>query len=70
MFAVVVCVSLAISDCCGASVAATSCETRLLTLMIEPPAAPALELLAIETGPLSVVALVVVIVASPYVGEV
>ena len=28
----------------------TSCETSELTLMTEPPAAPALELLAIETG--------------------
>jgi hypothetical protein len=37
--------------------------------MTEPPAAPALELLAIETGPLSVVPLVVVIVVSPYVGS-
>ena len=28
----------------------TSCDTSELTLMTEPPAAPALELLAIETG--------------------
>jgi hypothetical protein len=28
----------------------TSCDTSALTLMTEPPAAPALELLATETG--------------------
>jgi len=38
------------SACCGASVACTSCETRLLTSMTEPPAAPALLLEATETG--------------------
>ena len=38
--------------CCGVWVAETSCETSELTLMTEPPAAPALELLAMETTPL------------------
>jgi hypothetical protein len=38
------------TDCCGASLAATSCDTRLLTLMTEPPAAPELPLLATDTG--------------------
>jgi hypothetical protein len=34
---------------CGARVAATSCETRLETLMTEPPAPLALPLLATDT---------------------
>ena len=34
---------------CGACVAETSCETSSLTLMTDPPAAPALLLLATET---------------------
>src|SRR5690349_8496319 len=38
------------SACCGACVAVTSCDTSELTLMTEPPAAPALELLATDTG--------------------
>ena len=42
------CVCVEISDCCGAAVAATSCDTSELTLMTEPPAASALELLAIN----------------------
>src|SRR6185437_8046822 len=36
-------------DCCGPCVAATSCDTRLDTLMTDPPAAPALVLLATDT---------------------
>jgi hypothetical protein len=43
------CVWLLISVCCGPSLAATSSETRLLTLMTEPPAAPEELLLATET---------------------
>jgi hypothetical protein len=60
-----------ISACCGAAVAATSCDTSELTSMTEPPAASALELLAIETtgcpvlASLLLVLLVVVIAAYP-----
>jgi hypothetical protein len=43
------CVSLLMIASCGALVAATSCETSELTLMTDPPAAPALLLLATET---------------------
>jgi hypothetical protein len=39
-----------ISASCGARVAATSCDTSELTLITEPPAAPALEALATDTG--------------------
>ena len=62
------CVCVEISDCCGAAVAATSCDTSELTLMTEPPAASALELLAIDTTGcpvLPLVLLVVVIAAYP-----
>ena len=41
------------------SVAVTSCDTSELTLMTEPPAAPALELLATETGEVVEVELIV-----------
>jgi hypothetical protein len=41
---------LAINVCCGASSAATNWDTRLLTSMTEPPAAPELVLLATLTG--------------------
>jgi hypothetical protein len=44
------CVCSLISASCGAAVAATSCETNEETLITEPPAAPALVLLATETG--------------------
>jgi hypothetical protein len=53
-------------------VAATSCDTSELTSMTEPPAASALELLAIETtgcpvlASLLLVLLVVVIAAYPF----
>jgi hypothetical protein len=56
--AVTALVWFAICDCWGASVAATSSDTRLLTSMTEPPAAPELVLLAIETGVVSGVAVV------------
>jgi hypothetical protein len=45
--------------CCGPCVAATNCDTRLLTSITEPPAAPALVLLAIETGVVEVAVLLV-----------
>jgi hypothetical protein len=68
------CVCVEISACCGAAVAATSCDTSELTSMTEPPAASELELLAIETTGcpvvgsllLLVVLLVVVIAGYPF----
>jgi len=53
IFAVTAWVWFVISDCCGASVAATNSDTSELTLMTEPPAAPELLLLATETGVVS-----------------
>jgi hypothetical protein len=49
MLAVTAWVWLSMSDCCGASVAATSSETSELTLMTDPPDAAALVLPATET---------------------
>src|SRR6185437_5910440 len=50
IWVVTVCVWAVIRFCCGTCVAVTSCWTNALTLMTEPPAAPALVLLATETG--------------------
>jgi hypothetical protein len=63
--AVTACVWLLIRASWGAWVAATSCETSELTSMTEPPAAAALELLAIETGaPVVPVAVLTVLVST------
>src|SRR5579871_6492475 len=58
---VTACVWLAMTESCGARVAATSCETRELTLMTDPPAAAALLLPAIETTGALVLLTVVIV---------
>ncbi len=57
-------VLLLISAVCGAWVAATSCDTRELTLMTDPPAAAALEFAAMEVGPLFAATLLALVVAA------
>src|ERR1700722_5674410 len=59
---VTVCVLVEMSASWGARVAVTSCDTSELTLITEPPAAPALELLATETGGVVTALLVVLLV--------
>jgi len=63
MLAVTASVLAVMTACWGASVAATSSETSVLTVMTEPPAAPALLLLATDTGLVSTVLDVLVPVA-------
>ena len=68
MFAVTAVVLSVMTFCSGAWVAATSSDTSVLTLITEPPAAPALALLllpAIETGVVKAVLLAEVVIGFP-----